>query len=103
MFVRPCYRKKDGKRHAYWVLVVSCLTERGPRQRVGNCIQFGGPWLALELIKKIGLDDFLPRLPANQSDVRWPSVALILVICRLGKSSSELHIAEHFYRDTALE
>ena len=112
MFVRPCYRRKDGKRHAYWALVESYRTERGPRQRVvayrgrldeegrlgvqqaarpnahvdqrqqrlpfveetshddstdakprwvtvnasavrvENCVQFGGPCLALELIKR---------------------------------------------------
>ena len=163
MFVRPCYRHKDGKRHAYWALVESYRTERGPRQRVvaylgqldeegslgvqeaaapqvrgderqqrlsfvdersyecsadskprwvtvnvsavrvENCVQFGGPWLALQLIKKLGLDDFLRRLPANQTDVRWSTIALILVVCRLCKPSSELYIAEHFYRDTALE
>jgi len=34
MFVRPCYRNKDGKRHAYWALVESYRTEHGPRQRV---------------------------------------------------------------------
>jgi hypothetical protein len=34
MYLRPCYRKKDGKRHAYWALVESYRTERGPRQRV---------------------------------------------------------------------
>ena len=34
MFIRPCYRKKNGKRHAYWALVESCRTERGPRQRI---------------------------------------------------------------------
>ena len=34
MFVRPCDRRKDGKRHAYWALVESYRTERGPRQRV---------------------------------------------------------------------
>ena len=34
MFVRPCYRSKNGKRHAYWALVESYRTERGPRQRV---------------------------------------------------------------------
>ena len=33
MFIRPCYRMKDGKRHAYWALVESYRTERGPRQR----------------------------------------------------------------------
>jgi hypothetical protein len=34
MFVRPCYRHKDGKRCAYWALVESYRTEHGPRQRV---------------------------------------------------------------------
>jgi hypothetical protein len=34
MFIRPCYRKKNGKRHAYWVLMESYRTECGPRQRV---------------------------------------------------------------------
>jgi len=33
MFIRPCYRKKDGRRHAYWALVESYRTDRGPRQR----------------------------------------------------------------------
>ena len=34
MFIRPCYREKNGKRHAYWALVESYRTDRGPRQRV---------------------------------------------------------------------
>ena len=34
MFIRPCYRRKNGKRHAYWALMESYRTERGPRQRV---------------------------------------------------------------------
>ena len=34
MFIRPCYRKKNGKRHAYWALVESYRTDRGPGQRV---------------------------------------------------------------------
>ena len=34
MFIRPCYRKKNGKKHAYWALVESYRTDRGPRQRV---------------------------------------------------------------------
>jgi len=33
MFIRPCYRTKDGKRHAYWALVESYRGKRGPRQR----------------------------------------------------------------------
>lgn len=34
MFIRPIHVKKNGKRHAYWALVESYRTERGPRQRV---------------------------------------------------------------------
>jgi transposase len=34
MYLRRCYRRKDGKRHAYWALVESYRTERGPRQRI---------------------------------------------------------------------
>jgi hypothetical protein len=34
MYLRPCFRQKDGKRHAYWALVESSRTVRGPRQRV---------------------------------------------------------------------
>lgn len=34
MYLRRCYRKKDGKRHAYWALVESRRTARGPRQHV---------------------------------------------------------------------
>ena len=34
MYLRRCYREKDGKRHAYWALVESYRTARDPRQRV---------------------------------------------------------------------
>jgi transposase len=34
MYLRRCYRQKDGKRHGYWALVESYRTSRGPRQRV---------------------------------------------------------------------
>lgn len=34
MYLRRCYRRKDGKRHAYWALVESYRTNRGPRQRI---------------------------------------------------------------------
>jgi transposase len=34
VYLRRCHRQKDGKRHAYWALVESYRTERGPRQRV---------------------------------------------------------------------
>jgi transposase len=34
VYLRRCYRAKDGKRHAYWALVKSVRTARGPRQQV---------------------------------------------------------------------
>ena len=34
MYLRPIYRDKDGKRHAYWALVESVRTSRGPRSHV---------------------------------------------------------------------
>lgn len=34
MFLRRCERRKNGKRHVYWMLVESIRTERGSRQRV---------------------------------------------------------------------
>jgi hypothetical protein len=34
VYLRRCCRKKQNKRHAYWALVESYRTARGPRQRV---------------------------------------------------------------------
>jgi len=154
MFIRPCYRRKGRKRHAYWALVESVRTEKGPRQRVVGYIgdlpenprrqrvklvpaghpgdgqsrlfsetarteecaevllnqvwtenkrSFGGPLIGLHLIKMLGLDNFLAAsLPRDGEAVPWDLTALILILCRLLNPSSELHIAEHFYRSTAL-
>lgn len=41
-------------------------------------------------------------MPPGQEHVPWSLTALILVIGRLCEPSSELHIAEHFYRQSAL-
>lgn len=71
--------------------------------RVENCCQFGGPWLALELVQRLKLDEFLERvMPPGRERVRWSLSSLILVIARLLEPSSELHIAEQWYSKTAL-
>lgn len=71
--------------------------------RVQRCLDFGGSWLALELLKHLGLTDLFERLmPAGREDVPWSLMSLVLVIARLCEPSSELHIAEHFYKDTVL-
>ena len=103
MYIRPCYREKDGKRHAYWALVESYRTASGPRQRVVSyvgvidddeildvtgskqddlfgkegkrrkieidpdrvevkrCRDFGGVWLGWELVRRLGLDEFVEQ------------------------------------------
>jgi transposase len=165
MFIRQSMRVVNGKRQAYWSLVESYRTARGPRQRVvawlgkqdeggrlgvqqvaeapgvetgarsdspsarqrslfeeaarspeprwievnaagvrvENCRQFGGPWLALELIRQLQLDEFLQRnIPHGQEHVPWSLSALILVIARLLEPASELYTAEQWYPKTAL-
>jgi transposase len=71
--------------------------------RVERCMDFGGPWLGLELLKHLGLTGLFENLmPAGREDVSWSLMSLVLVIARLCEPSSELHIAEHFYKDTVL-
>jgi transposase len=71
--------------------------------RVENCRQFGGPWLALELIRRLQLDEFLERsIPRGQEHVPWSLSALILVVARLLEPASELYTAEQWYPKTAL-
>jgi hypothetical protein len=132
MFIRQCYRRKNGKRHAYWALVESYRTPRGPRQRivsylgemdargrlgiqqavtsqgkqyqhqlfddvapqwvevetgrirVERCVDFGGPWLGLELLERLDITSLLKNLqPPGRERIEWSLMSLILVICRL--------------------
>src|SRR5512140_3799212 len=152
MYLRRCHRRKDGKRHAYWALVESYRTARGPRQRVVAYLgemdeagrlgvrqqaeygdarwqrrlfdraepewvevdlkriaversrEFGGPWLGLELGRRLGLVEFLERaMVAGREEIPWPLMALVLVLARLCKPSSELHLTAHFYEASALQ
>jgi transposase len=151
VYLRRCYRSKDGNRHAYWALVKSVRTAKGPRQqvvaylgemdesgrlgvqqiaqgkgpdpqqrmfdppgprwvevdlsgvRVENTRSFGGPWLAMQIIQKLGLAERLDRLmPMGREDVPWALMSLVLVICRLCDPSSELKIAESLFEQSAL-
>lgn len=71
--------------------------------RIENVRDFGGPWLGLELMRYLGLDRFLlDRVPQGREEIPWAVMAEVLVLCRLYHPSSELHIAEHFYEQTAL-
>jgi transposase len=74
------------------------------RVRVERCRSFGAVWLGWTLWRSLKLDEFCERvLPRGRAKVPWSEVAAILVIARLCEPSSELHIAEDFYRRTALD
>jgi len=147
MYLRRCYRNKDGKRHAYWALVENHRTARGPRQRVIAWLgeldehgrlairqkdetgyqrsffdeepewievdlkriavertrRFGGAWLGLELLRKLGLDAFITQaIPGGREDVPWAVMAMVLVLGRLCDPSSELHLAEQGYESSSM-
>lgn len=71
--------------------------------RVENTREFGGPWLGLELIRKLSLDRFFSEnISKGREKIPWATMVLVLVLCRLSRPSSELHIAEHFFEQTAL-
>ena len=142
MYLRRRYRKKDGKRHAYWAPVESYRTERGPRQRevawlgamdeqgrlgVKRCAErttthrgslfrdaqpewvevdskrvqvdrsrkFGGPWLGLELLRRLELDHFLDETsPEGREAISWPLIATAPVLGQLRDPPSELDLTE---------
>lgn len=65
---------------------------------------FGGPWLGHELWHALGLDALLEELMGRgRASVSWAAMAEILVVARLCEPSSDLHVAEGWYRTTALE
>ena len=71
--------------------------------RVENLRQFGGPWLALHLIRTLQLETFLKHaIPEGREQVGWDVSSLILIIARLLEPASELFTAEQWYPKTAL-
>jgi hypothetical protein len=65
---------------------------------------FGDVWLGWTLWRALKLDEVLTRLvPEGREAVPWATMAAVLVLARLSEPSSELHIAETWYRGTALE
>jgi transposase len=71
--------------------------------RIERSRQFGDVYLALALWRGTGLSQRCSELlPAGQERVAWEKMAAVLVSARLCEPSSELHIAEDWYRRTAL-
>jgi transposase len=71
--------------------------------RVERSRQFGDVYLALALWRGTGLAQLCEELlPAGKEQVPWEKIAAVLIAARLCEPSSELHIAEDWYRRTAL-
>src|SRR5215472_7999035 len=71
--------------------------------RIERSRQFGDVYLALALWRGTGLAELCERLlPAGKERVAWEKMVAILVAARFCEPSSELHIAEDWYRRTAL-
>jgi len=71
--------------------------------RIERSRQFGDVYLALALWRGIGLEELCEQLlPAGQERIAWSKMAAVLVAARFCEPSSELHIAEDWYRRTAL-
>lgn len=72
--------------------------------RLERSRSFGAVWLGWCLWRSMKLDDVLGELlSSSRETIGWSEVIAILVIGRLCEPSSELHLAERWYRTTALE
>jgi hypothetical protein len=72
--------------------------------RLERSRSFGAVWLGWTLWQALKLDQLLEGLlPRGREAVAWAEVIALLVIGRLCEPSSELHVAEQWYRSTALE
>jgi transposase len=78
------------------------INPKGLRLERGR--RFGDVWLAWQLWRALQLDLKLDQLlPRQHEDVPWAAMAAVLVMARLCEPRSELHIAESWYRQTALD
>lgn len=74
------------------------------RIRLERARGFGDVWLGWTLWRALALDRFCgEHLAVGRECVPWAAMAAILAIARLCEPASELHIAEDWYRRTALD
>ena len=74
------------------------------RVRVERARAFGNVWLGWTVWRALQLEELCAELlPQGREAISWAPMAAVLVIARLCEPSSELHIAEDWYRTTALE
>jgi hypothetical protein len=94
LFDPPCYAEPPDD-----LALVRIKGVRLERQR-----DFGDVWLGLGPWRLLKLDELLTsRMVSGDEHVPWAVVAAILTLARFCEPSSELHIAETWFRRTALE
>jgi transposase len=72
--------------------------------RLERSRSFGAVWLGWVLWRALKLEEVLNEvMVSGREKVPWAEVIAILVIGRLVEPSSELHVAERWYRTTALQ
>jgi transposase len=73
------------------------------RLRVERARDFGGYWLGLQVLERLGLVQKLAEsVKSGREAVPWHLLVVALVLCRLCQASSELAIAERIYEESAL-
>jgi hypothetical protein len=73
------------------------------RVRLERSRRFGDVWPGWRLWQSLGLNGWLAQhLPRGREDVPWDVMAAVLVKARLCEPSSEFHIAEDWFRRSAL-
>ena len=74
------------------------------RMRLERGRTFGDVWLGWTVWRALQLDGLLEcLLPPGREAIPWATMAAVLVLARLCEPASELHLAEAWYRQTALE
>ena len=97
-------RSDDGRQGHLFEAPTKPVAVRLDRVRIERGRAFGGIWLGWQVWRALKFDELLAQLlPAGREKIAWSQTAAILVIARLCEPSSELHIAEEWYRRTALE
>src|SRR6202790_3919699 len=65
---------------------------------------FGDCWLACELWRRLGLEDFWQaRLPAGREEVPWETVLRLLVVNRWIAPGSEFRVHRQWFMDSAMD
>lgn len=100
--IEPTYPLLDSDESADPVPATVEIEVRGVQ--VERTREFGQIYLGLSLWRLLGMDELLTRLmPSGREKVPWSLVATILTLARFCDPNSELHVADNWYRSTALE